>query len=296
MSFLKRRRFVSVVGRKSSVPAGLVLKCEGCKQVIFHRDLRENQMVCQQCGHHYRVKAHRRISWLVDEGSFEETHADIESGDPLDFVVKEVNFSYPEKVAQSKQKSGLNEAIITGFARIEGTRTVLGAMDFTFRGGSMGSALGEKFCRAARDAVRENLPLVAITSSGGARMEEGILSLMQMAKTADAVHQMNEAGVPYIVVLTNPTTGGVYASFASLGDITIAEPRAHIGFAGPRLIEGALKVKLPEGFQSAEYQYDNGFIDMIVPRPEMRETLAKLLRYLSPQARRDEGGLLLDAG
>jgi len=147
----------------------------------------------------------------------------------------------------------------------------------------MGSAVGEKFCRAASDAVRERVPLIALTSSGGARMEEGILSLMQMAKTADAVLEMNEAGVPYIVVLTDPTTGGVYASFASLGDITLAEPNAHIGFAGPRLIEGALKVKLPEGFQSAEYQFANGFIDQIVKRSELRPLLGKLLRYLTPQ-------------
>lgn len=249
-------------------------------------------MVCTLCGHHYRVKARKRLTWMVDPDTFEETHTEIESADPLGFVIPEVDFSYPEKIAQSKQKSGLNEAAVTGFGSIEGIRTVLGVMDFTFRGGSMGSALGEKFCLAAEDAIRKQLPFVMVTASGGARMEEGILSLMQMAKTADAVHAMNEASVPYIVVLTNPTTGGVYASFASLGDITIAEPGAHIGFAGPRLIEGALKVKLPEGFQSAEYQFKNGFIDMLVARPELRSTLGRLLRYLSPQAREAEEGML----
>jgi len=285
MAFLKRRRFVSVIGRKSGMPAGLWLKCHGCGKVVYHKDVQENQMVCTLCGYHYRVKARKRISWLVDPGSFEETHADIESVDPLGFVIQEVSFSYPDKIAQAKQKSGLKEAVITGFAEIEGCRTVLGVMDFSFRGGSMGSALGEKFCRAADDAVRETLPLVLVAASGGARMEEGILSLMQMAKTADAVHAVNDAGIPYITVLTNPTTGGVYASFASLADITLAEPGAHIGFAGPRLIEGALKVKLPEGFQSAEYQFKNGFVDRIVPRTELRATLGTLLRYLSPRER-----------
>lgn len=283
MVFIRRRRFVSVVGRKSGVPDGLWLKCHGCQKVVYHKDVQENQMVCTLCGYHYRVKARKRIQWLVDPGSFQETHSQVTSGDPLGFVIQEVGFSYPDKVVEAKQKSGLNEAAITGFAHVDGTRTVLGVMDFSFRGGSMGSALGEKFCRAADDAIQENLPFVMIAASGGARMEEGILSLMQMAKTADAVHDLNEAAIPYVVVLTNPTTGGVYASFASLADIILAEPGAHIGFAGPRLIEGALKVKLPPGFQSAEYQFQNGFIDQIVPRPQLRTVLAKLLRYLGPR-------------
>lgn len=285
MAFLKRRRFVSVVGRKSDVPAGLWLKCHGCQKVVYHKDVQQNQMVCTLCGYHYRVKARKRIGWLVDPDSFEETHAGLQSSDPLGFVLPEVNFSYPEKLAQARQKAGMNEAMVTGFASIEGTRTAIAAMDFSFRGGSMGSALGEKFCRVAQDAIDNNLPLVVLAASGGARMEEGILSLMQMAKTADAVHSLNDAAIPYICVLTNPTTGGVYASFASLADITIAEPGAHIGFAGPRLIEGALKVKLPEGFQSAEYQFENGFVDMIVPRTKLRTVLGKLLLYLAPSNR-----------
>ncbi len=285
MAFLKRRRFVSVVGRKSDLPAGLWMKCHGCQKVVYHKDVQQNQMVCTLCGYHYRVKARKRILWLVDPDSFEETHACLQSSDPLGFVLPEVGFSYPEKLAQARQKSGMNEAMVTGFASIEGTRTALAAMDFSFRGGSMGSALGEKFCRVANDAVEANVPLVVLAASGGARMEEGILSLMQMAKTADAVYSLNEAGIPYICVLTNPTTGGVYASFASLADITIAEPGAHIGFAGPRLIEGALKVKLPEGFQTAEYQFENGFVDIIVPRTRLRNVLGRLLQYLSPANR-----------
>lgn len=277
---LKRRRFVSVIGRKSAVPDGLWMKCTGCAQAVTRSEVEENLQVCPHCGHHYRISARKRIEWTVDPGSFEDTHMGIASTDPLGFEVEEAGYSYLERVEQAKEKTGLNEAIVTGFARVEGAPAVLGAMDFSFRGGSMGSALGEKFCRAASDAVQERLPLVLIAASGGARMEEGILSLMQMAKTADAVRQMNEAAVSYISVLTDPTTGGVYASFASLADIIIAEPGAHIGFAGPRLIEGALRVKLPEGFQKAEYQYKNGFIDQIVKRSEMRPLLGKLLRYL----------------
>jgi len=283
MAFLKRRRFVPKIGRKSAVPDGLWMKCEGCKHALYRPEVEENQWVCPRCGYHFRVTARQRIAWLADSGAFEESHTDIEAADPLEFTVEAVGYRYLDKVAKAKEKSGLNEAVITGFARIEGSQTVLGAMDFSFRGGSMGSALGEKFYRASDDAIDKRIPLIMIASSGGARMEEGILSLMQMAKTADAVRAMNEAGIPFISVLTDPTTGGVYASFASLGDIVLAEPGAHIGFAGPRLIEGALKVKLPEGFQKAEYQFNNGFVDHIVKRTELRPVLSKLLRYLAPQ-------------
>lgn len=283
MGFLKRQRFISVIGRRSAVPEGTWLKCPKCSQALYRTELEQNQMVCTHCSYHFRVTAHQRIVWLVDADSFEETHTEIQAGDPLGFTVAEVNYSYPDRVKQAREKSGLNEAIVTGKATIEKWPVVLAVMDFTFRGGSMGSALGEKFCRAVRDAVAARVPFVCFSASGGARMEEGILSLMQMAKTSDAVRQLNEAGVPFISVMTDPTTGGVFASFASLGDITLAEPGAHIGFAGPRLIEGALKVKLPEGFQKAEYQYKNGFVDQIVKRGDMRETLGKLLAYLSPE-------------
>ena len=243
--------------------------------------IEENQRVCTVCGYHYRIGARERIELLVDPGSFEETHARVETTDPLEFSVDDV--SYLDKIAGDKERSGLNEALLTGLGRIEGTRVALGAMDFTFRGASMGSAVGEKFCRAARDAVHQQIPLVVFTASGGARMQEGILSLMQMAKTADAVRQLNEAGIPYITVLTDPTTAGLYASFASLGDIILAEPGAEIGFTGKRLIKGALKVEIPEGFQTAEYQFKNGFVDRIVSRTEMRAFLGKLLRYLAPE-------------
>lgn len=220
---------------------------------------------------------------MVDPGSFEARHTTIDSGDPLSFVVEEVDYSYPKKFERTQKKSGMQEAIITGVGTIEETPVSLAVMDFNFMGGSMGSVVGEKICRAADDAVRDRIPFVSFAASGGARMEEGILSLMQMAKTCDAIRALNEAGVPFISILTHPTTGGVFASFSSLGDIILAEPGAHIGFAGPRLIEGALRIKLPEGFQKAEYQFENGYVDQIVSRTQLRSTIAKLVRYLAPQ-------------
>ncbi|GMV99046.1 MAG: acetyl-coenzyme A carboxylase carboxyl transferase subunit beta [Candidatus Hydrogenedentota bacterium] len=282
MAFLKRRRFVSVIGRRSQVPDGMWLKCPGCGQAITSKELHDNLMVCTHCDYHHRVSARDRIEFLLDHDTFVETHAKVHNGDPLGFVVEEVKYSYPSKVKAAEDKSGLREAIVTGFGAIEGYRLALGVMDFGFLGGSMGSATGEKFCRLAEDAIEEKVPMITFSSSGGARMMEGILSLMQMAKTSEAVRRMNEAGIPYVSVLTHPTTGGVFASFSTIGDIILAEPHAHIGFAGPRLIERSLKVKLPEGFQTAEYQYGNGFIDRIVKRTEMRSTLGKLVRYLSP--------------
>jgi acetyl-CoA carboxylase carboxyl transferase subunit beta len=282
MPIFKRKRFISYIGRKSAVPDGLWMKCAGCNQAIYKNDVEQNKDVCPSCGHHYRMNATKRIQITTDPGSFEETHANIRTRDPLDFTVGGV--TYLQKVQKAQDATGLPEAVVTGFARVDDIRTVLAVMDPTFIMGSMGSALGEKFCRAAEDAVRERVPFVLFAASGGARMQEGILSLMQMAKTANAVRLLNDEGIPYISVLTDPTTGGVYASMASLGDIILAEPGAYIGFAGARLIEGALKVKLPQGFQLAEYQYANGFIDRIVPRTEMREQLGKLLKYLPPRA------------
>jgi len=283
MPFLKRRRFVSVIGRKSSVPDGMFAKCPGCDKTVSTTEVEENFMVCPQCGHHNRITARQRLAYLLDPDSFTETHVEVQSADPIGFVVPEQSYSYPERIQRAHAKTDVTESIVTGMGSIEANRAVFGAMDFNFLGGSMGSALGEKFCRAADDAIAARIPVVVFTSSGGARMDEGILGLMQMAKTSDGVRALNEAGVPYISVLTHPTTGGVYASFASLGDILIAEPGAQIGFAGPRLIESALKVKLPEGFQSAESQFNNGFVDCIVPRMEMRDVLARLLKYLTPQ-------------
>ena len=280
MPFFKRRRFVSVVGRKTAVPDGLWMKCSGCQQAVYRPEVEQNLQVCPACDHHYRISARMRIDITVDPGSFEETHGNIETVDPLEFTVGDV--TYPSKIDKAKQKAGVNEALVTGRATIEEKAAMFGFMDFAFRGGSMASVVGEKFCRAAQDAIDASLPLIVFAASGGARMEEGILSLMQMARTSDAVRRMNEAGVPYISVVTDPTSGGVWASFASIGDINLAEPNAYIGFAGARLIQGALKVELPEGFQRTDYQFKNGFIDAVVPRSEMRATLGKLLSYLQP--------------
>ena len=287
MAFFTRTPF----GRKnreqtSVVPDGLWIKCDGCKQTVYKSDIQSNMQICPNCGHHYRIGARERIALVADPGTFEETHTDITAGDPLQFAVGKE--TYTERIARARELSGLNEALVTGMASVEGVRCAIGGMDSSFVMASMGSAVGEKFCRLVKDAIANEVPLIVFAASGGARMQEGILALMQMAKTADAVRQINEAGLPYIVVQTDPTSGGVFASFASLGDITIAEPKAYIGFAGQRLIEGAFNVKkFPDGFQRAEYQKENGFVDHIVPRNEMRAHLAKLLRYLAPHADKD---------
>jgi acetyl-CoA carboxylase carboxyl transferase subunit beta len=279
MAFFKRTKFGGK-RKPSSMPDGLWVKCEGCSQTVYRSDIRENDQICPTCGHHYRLDARSRLELVLDADSFEETHAAVRTADPLEFSVGKE--TYEERIERAKKSSGLDEAVITGFGAIEGHRLAIAVMDSSFVMASMGSAVGEKLCRFIGDAVRERTAAVIFTASGGARMQEGILALMQMAKTSDAVRQMNEAGLPYICVLTDPTTGGVFASFASLGDITLAEPKAYVGFAGGRLIEGALKVKLPDGFQRSEYQFDNGFVDRIVPRGELRGELGKLISYLCP--------------
>ncbi len=268
------------MGRKS-LPDGLWMKCAGCKQALFRTELEKNLQVCPACGYHYRIGARQRIEWLVDAETFEETHKTIVAGDPLAFVAH--GESYAQRLRRAEKQSGLNQALVTGTARIENMPTVLAVVDWRFIMGSMSSALGEKFCRATHDAIRNRLPFVCFAASGGARMHEGTLALMQMVKTANGVRAMKEAGIPFISVLTDPTSGGMFASFASLGDIVLAEPGAYIGFAGQRLIEGALGVKVPKGFQRAEYQFENGFLDAIVKRGEMRPYLGRLIRYLTPR-------------
>jgi len=269
--------------RKQNIPDGLWIKCPACGQTTYKTEVEENGQICPSCGHHYRLGARQRITMLLDEGSFDETNTHLQTADPLGFAVGKE--TYPERIERARKQSGVGEAVITGLGAIEGSRVAIAAMDPAFVMASMGSVVGEKFCRLADDAIRLRLPFIMCAASGGARMQEGILALMQMAKTTDAVRRMNDAGIPYIVIQTDATSGGVYASFASLGDITIAEPKAYIGFAGARLIEGALKVKLPEGFQRAEYQFDNGFVDKIVPREELRPFLGKLLSYIAPEHR-----------
>jgi acetyl-CoA carboxylase carboxyl transferase subunit beta len=281
MTFFKRSKFGGFMGGKNRVPDGVWIKCDSCHEAVYRNEVIENLHVCPACGHHFRIPALERLERLLDRDSFVETHTDIRSADPLEFKVGKE--TYAERVQRAQESTGLEEALVTGFGTIEGKPGVFGAMDPRFIMASMGSALGERFVRAAADAIRHRLCFVCFAASGGARMQEGILALMQMAKTTDAIREMNEAGVPFISVLTDPTTGGVYASFASLGDVILAEPGANIGFAGKRLIESSLRVKLPEGFQSAEFQMEHGFVDRIVPRGDMRSMLAKLLEYLTPE-------------
>jgi acetyl-CoA carboxylase carboxyl transferase subunit beta len=280
MTFFKRSKFAGFIGEKNKVPDGVWMKCTSCKQAVYRNEVADNYNVCPACGFHFRIGARERLERLLDPLSFHETHTNIGSADPLKFSVGKE--TYAQRLARAQEDTGLDEALITGFGAVLEKRAVFGAMDAGFIMASMGSAVGERFCRAAEDAIRERLCFVCFAASGGARMQEGTVALMQMAKTADAVREMNEAGIPFISVLTDPTTGGVYASFASLGDVMLAEPGANIGFAGKRLIESALKVKLPEGFQTAEFQSENGFVDRIIKRNEMRPFLAKLISFMTP--------------
>jgi acetyl-CoA carboxylase carboxyl transferase subunit beta len=258
----------------ANVPDGLWSKCPQCNEISFARDLERNLKVCPKCDYHHRLNAKERIAATVDEESFEETDAEVASLDPLGFP------DYADKLARAQATTGLTDAILTGYARIEGQPLILGAADFAFMGGSMGSVVGEKIVRAMERGAEERLPVVIFTANGGgARMQEGLLSLMQMAKTSAGVARLDREAVPYIVVLTDPTMAGVYASFASLGDIILAEPRATIGFAGRRVGNQDLGVKLPDDFQTSEFQQRCGMVDRVVPRREIRGALATLLTF-----------------
>lgn len=264
---------------KADIPAGVWLKCKGCEQTIAQSALDNNWQVCPACGHHFPLTAQQRIALLSDEGSFQQLGQGLSSVDPLDFAQDN---SYPRKLKETQAKTGLKDAALCGCATLNGTPFALAVMDFRFFGASMGSVVGEEITRLTEEATRRRLPLVIVTASGGARMQEGVLSLMQMAKTSGALMRHDEAGLPYIAILTHPTTGGVTASFASLGDVILAEPKALIGFAGPRVIKETTRSELPPGFQSAEFLLDHGLIDRVVPRAKLRAELAQLLDYLSP--------------
>ena len=251
---------------------GKWVKCDECKEIIYKDELHQNLSVCPNCGKHFRLSSRRRIKQIADEGTFEEIGAEIKTKDPLSFP------GYLKKVETLKEKTKIDEAVKCGVCSIEGEKAILAVMDGNFLMGSMGSAVGEKITLAIETAIEKRLPIVIFCVSGGARMQEGIVSLMQMAKTSSAIAKLNKEGLLYISVLTDPTTGGVTASFASLGDIILAEPKALIGFAGPRVIEQTIKQKLPEGFQSTEFLLEHGFIDKIVERKDMKSTIAKLIR------------------
>ncbi|HZJ09805.1 MAG TPA: acetyl-CoA carboxylase, carboxyltransferase subunit beta [Trueperaceae bacterium] len=259
-------------------PAGLWLKCDSCNSQIYRKDLIAHLYVCPECGHHYRMPVDARIAMLVDEGSFVQWSGDIQADDPLEF---EDTQPYVERIEKNRQKHGRPDAIVTGGAEIGAQRVALVVMDFFFLGGSMGSVVGEEIARAAERAVEEGRALVAITASGGARMQEGALSLMQMAKTTMAIDRLAQHRLPYLSVLTDPTTGGVTASFATLGDVIYAEPGALISFAGPRVIQQTIKQDLPEGFQRSEFLLQKGMVDDVVVRTELKARLTSVLRALT---------------
>jgi acetyl-CoA carboxylase carboxyl transferase subunit beta len=266
------------IEKKVKIPEGLWVKCENCKEIVYKKEIEKNLKVCPKCNYHFRIGARERLDLIVDEGSFVETEAGVTSGDPLEF---RDTLSYKERITEYQRRSGLKEAIITGDAAINEHPVVVVIMDFFFHGGSMGSAVGEKIVRAAERAMERKVPLVSVASSGGARMQEGIFSLMQMAKTSAAIGKLKEAGILYISILSDPTFGGVTASFAMLGDIIIAEPKSLIGFAGQRVIEQTIKQQLPENFQRAEFFLDHGMIDIVVARKDLRETLGILIGHLA---------------
>jgi acetyl-CoA carboxylase carboxyl transferase subunit beta len=262
---------------RKEMPAGLWMACSACQQMLYRKTVEENLNMCPECGCHFRVDGSTRVKQLVDEGSFEEIAANLASCDPLGFTWEDK--SYKDRIKFDPQKSSSHEAVLVGRAYIKGRGVVLVAMDFNFLGGSMGMVVGEKFCRGVDAAIEQKLPFVVVSCSGGARMHEGLVSLAQMAKTSAALARLDEMGGLYISLLTDPTTGGVAASFAMLGDIIIAEPNALIGFAGPRVIQETIKIELPEGFQRSEFLLEHGFVDMIVKRPDLRSEIARLIDY-----------------
>jgi acetyl-CoA carboxylase carboxyl transferase subunit beta len=262
--------------RNVDIPEGLWIRCKKCGAMIYRRILEEQLHVCPECDYHYRINARTRIQQLNDPGTFEEFLPNLESSDPLKFVDR---ITYKQRLAEVKEQTGESEAIVVGKGFVKGRPVIMGVMNPEFIMGSMGAVVGEKVAAAAERAVADQLPLVMVTCSGGARMMEGMVSLMQMAKTAAAVAKLDQAGGLYIVVMTDPTTAGVAASFAFLGDVTIAEPGALIGFAGPRVIANTIRTALPEGFQTAEFMLDRGFVDRIVHRRDLRSEIARIVDY-----------------
>jgi len=264
-------------GKKVTFPDGMWVKCPGCSETILSKDVEANLQICPKCGHHYRISARKRLEALLDGGVWQEFDAGVTSVDFLEF--KDAK-SYQERIDAALAKGGAKDAVICVEGAIEELPVQVSCFDFSFMGGSMGSVVGEKITRSIERGLQKRQPVIIISASGGARMQESILSLMQMAKTSAALAKLKGAGIPFVSLLTDPTTGGVTASFAMLGDVNIAEPKALIGFAGPRVIEQTIRQKLPEGFQRAEYLLDHGMIDAIIPRNEMRTKLASILKML----------------
>jgi acetyl-CoA carboxylase carboxyl transferase subunit beta len=273
----KTPKAVRVDRPRSTVPEGLWVKCDGCREIIYSRDLERNLRVCPKCGYHFRIDARTRIALLLDDPKPRELAAEVSPTDPLHFRDTK---RYRDRLKSYQQAVGEPDAVVVVSGRLDDIPVVVAAMEYRFMGGSMGSVVGEKITRAAERALERRQPLIVVSASGGARMQEGVLSLMQMAKISAALGRLRTARVPYISLLTDPTTGGVTASFAMLGDLNIAEPGALIGFAGPRVIEQTIRQSLPEGFQRSEFLLDHGFLDLVVERAELKETLARCLRHL----------------
>jgi acetyl-CoA carboxylase carboxyl transferase subunit beta len=279
MSWFKKDRSEKLTtetpAKKVKIPEGLWVKCDNCKEIIYRKEVEKNFKVCPKCDYHFRITSSERLPYLVDENTFLEVEDGLSPKDALGFK------DYKDKLKNSRKKTGLKDAVISGEAKIGGHPVQLVVMDFNFMGGSMGSVVGEKIARAVERAIEKKTPFIAVASSGGARMQEGILSLMQMAKTSAATARLADAGLPFISILTDPTFGGVTASFAMLGDLILAEPKSLIGFAGPRVIEQTIKQQLPAGFQRAEFLQEHGMIDMIVNRKDMHATLGRILDFFA---------------
>lgn len=271
---IKKRENKALINKKANIdiPVGKWVKCEKCKEILYKETVRENYNICPNCGHYFRMHINRRLELIIDKGTYKRFDLNIETTNPLEIE------DYPKKLKILREKTGLEEAVACGTGKINGENIVICIMDSGFLMGSMGAVVGEKITYAIEQAIKLKIPIIIFCTSGGARMQEGIISLMQMAKTTEALTKLDEAGLLYISVLTDPTYGGVTASFASLGDIVLAEPNAMIGFAGQRVIEQTIKEKLPEGFQTAEFLLEHGFVDKIVERHELKETLYKLIK------------------
>lgn len=276
--FRRSKENISADNVKKDIPDGMWTKCEGCGEMIHRKQLEENFHTCIKCGYHFRIGSQEYTAILLDKGSFKEMDKKMRSNDPLDFTDTK---KYKNRISDTIKKSGMMDAIRTGMGKINGQPVVFGAMDFGFIGGSMGSVVGEKVARAIDKAWKTRVPLIIVSSSGGARMMEGALSLMQMAKTSSRLARLAEAGIPYISILTDPTTGGVTASFSMLGDVNIAEPGALIGFAGPRVIRQTIGKDLPKGFQRSEFLLEHGFLDLIVHRRDLKEKVSQLISLMA---------------
>lgn len=278
MAWFKKRKVTEKERGKLNIVEGMWLKCSLCRTIMYGKEVENNYKVCTKCGYHFPISVEERIDLLFDRNTFDEWDEDLEPDDPLSFTDTQ---RYTLRIKTVQEKIGRKDAIVIGQGSMNGQFVVLGAFDFRFMGGSMGSVVGEKICRASEQALERQIPFLLVTTSGGARMQEGILSLMQMAKTAAALAKLDEARIPFLSLLTDPTFGGVTASVAMLGDIILAEPKALIGFAGPRVIEQTIKQRLPEGFQRAEFLLEHGMIDIIVPRRQLKDTISSLFNHLS---------------